>query len=117
MVCGEALRSRSRWRRKAAISACTSASRQRGEGRGRALAGAEPPLEGLEAGQGALRDGEPLAALVPDPLRKLRQQSEGDVGRLVVPRIAARDVAAEGAQRGVLGEGSGLLAAGAEGRG
>jgi hypothetical protein len=49
----------------------------------------------------------------PDAGGQLGQQAEGDVRRLVVRGIAARDVAAERAQGGVLREGDRLSPRGA----
>ena len=79
------------------------ASRPRRPPRGRRL---EPRLEPREALEGAVGEGEPLLRLVPHPLRQLRQEPEGDVRGLVVRGVAARDVAAERAEGGVLREGA-----------
>src|SRR5258705_6772520 len=107
-VCGEALRSRSRWRRKAAISACTSGPGEGGERSRRGLPLAQPGLESFETAEGPLRQCHPPARLVADALRQLGEQAERDVRRLVVFGVAACDVAAERSERGVLREGDGL---------
>ena len=43
-----------------------SGARERGQGRGSLLEPAQPRLEALQAGEGALGEGEALAPLVPD---------------------------------------------------
>jgi hypothetical protein len=83
----------------------------RGGAGGERAALAEPLLERRQAGERPLAQLQPPRRLVAEADRQLRKQPEGDVRRLVLLGVTARDVAAERAERGVLGERRRLLAA------